>query len=121
MYRVGIIEESIDDKGMLCVLDPYFASQRKEDVPEDECPLWHINEYHVPENKIEQVADILKSHVKETWYIHAFNDKNLFVVLKGKWFEISLAKDESWNEMITYGVEHAKVEREYLETIPLHI
>ncbi len=35
-----------------------------------------------------------------TWYIHAFNEEKLYVVLSGKWFEIALHKDESWNEMI---------------------
>lgn len=121
MYRMGIIEESINDRGVLRTLEPYFVSQRVENVPEDECPIWHINEYHVPEDEIEKVADILIQHIKETWYVHAFNDKSLLVVLKGKWFQISLTKDKSWGEMIEYGVEHAKVERQYLESIPLHI
>ena len=47
--------------------------------------------------------------------------QKLYVVLSGKWFEIALHKDESWNEMIEYGVNHAKVERRFLESIPLHI
>ena len=35
----------------------------------------------------------------------------------------NLGKDEykRWNEMIEYGVNHAKVERRFLESIPLHI
>lgn len=36
MYRLGIIEESIDDKNVLCDLTSYFVSQRIENVPEDE-------------------------------------------------------------------------------------
>ena len=91
MYRLGIIEESVDDKKILCGLTPYFISQRMENVPEDECPIWHINE------------------------------EKLFVILTGKWFQIALKRDETWNEMIEYGVGEAQVERGYLETIPLHI
>jgi len=121
MYRLGIIEESIDNKDILCGLTPYFVSQRIENVPEDECPVWHINEYQVAEDKIKNVADMLKQHIKETWYCHAFSDERLIAVLKGKWFEISLIRDETWNEMIEYGTVHANVERRYLETIPLHI
>lgn len=59
MYRLGIIEESIDDRSILSGLMPYFVSQRTERVSED--------------------------------------------------------------EMVEYGVTEAKVERGYLETIPLHI
>ena len=50
MYRLGIIEESIDNKNVLCSLASYFVSQRIENVPEDEYPVWHINEYQVAEH-----------------------------------------------------------------------
>lgn len=43
------------------------------------------------------------------------------MVLSSKWFEIALHKAESWNEMIEYVVKYAKVERRFLESIPLHI
>ena len=121
MYRLGIIEESVCDRDILNTLASYFISQRIENVPEDECPIWHINEYHVSDDTIEMIADILKKYIKETWYCHAFSDEKLFVVLKGKWFEISLKRDETWDEMIEYGLAEAKVERCYLESIPLHV
>ena len=121
MYRLGIIEESVDDRDILCVLKPYFISQRIENVPQDECTIWHINEYRVPDDRIIGIANMLNQHIKENWYCHAFNEEKMFVVLTGRWFQISLKKDETWDEMIEYGVHEAKVEREYLETIPLHI
>lgn len=37
------------------------------------------------------------------------------------WFAIILHKDESWNKMIEYRVNHTKVERRFLETTSLHI
>lgn len=92
MYRLGIIEESIDDREVLSVLKPYFISQHIENVPEDECPIWHINEYHVADDRIMGIADMLKQHIKETW-----------------------------DEMIEYGVNTANVDKCYLKTIPLHI
>lgn len=73
------------------------------------------------EKFLEVKIDMLREHVKETWYSHAFSDANLIVVLKGKWFEISPKRDNTWDEMIEYGVADAKVERCYLETIPLHV
>ena len=121
MYRLGIIEESIDNQEFLGDLVPYFVSQRIENVPEDECPVWHVNEYHIAEDDMKSMADMLKNYIKETWYCHAFSDEKLLVVLKGKWFAISLVRDETWDEMIEYGVNKANVERGYLETIPLHI
>ncbi len=36
--------------------------------------------------------------MKENWYCHAFSDEKLLVVLKEKWFEISLVRDETWDD-----------------------
>ncbi len=121
MFRLGVIEESVDNKEVLEILKTYFYSQRIEEIPEDVVPVWHTNEYHIENNDILKILDILKDSIKETWYIHAFNDKKLYIVLKGKWFECSLHKDNTWDKMITYGTEVAKVEKHFLESIPLHI
>jgi len=50
-----------------------------------------------------------------------FDDESLYVILREKWFKVSREKDETWDEMIEYGVSYAEVEREYLESIPLDI
>lgn len=121
MFRLGIIEESVTDNSVLEKVKPYFYSQRIENIPKDEFPIWHTNEYHIDDDKIEEVLTYLQSRVNSTWYIHAFSETSLYVVLVGKWFYISLNRDETWNEMIEYGVKIAKVERHFLENIPLHV
>lgn len=121
MFKLGVIEESVSDKTVLEKLHPYFYSQRIENVPEDECPIWHTNEHHIDDNEIESICEMLKEFVLPTWYIHAFSRKSLYVVLQGKYFKISKHKNKTWNEMIEYGVTNAKVERHFLERIPLHI
>ena len=121
MFKLGIIEESLKSKKTLKIVKSYFFSQRIENVPDDEYPIWHINEYHVPDEKIEELLNILKDEVKLTWYVHAFNDNQLYVVLPGKFFSISSLRDDTWNEMIEYGVKVANVERYFLENIPLHV
>lgn len=121
MFRLGVIEESLEYKQALDKLAPFFFSQRIEKVPGDIEPVWHTNEYHVPDEKIESILDFLSDEVKLTWYIHAFSDNQLYVVLKGKVFKLSLQKDSTWNEMIEYGVKKADVERRFLEKVPLHV
>ncbi len=49
MFRLGIIEESLKGKNVLKHIAAYLATWRVEEVPEDEYPIWHINEYHVEE------------------------------------------------------------------------
>lgn len=121
MYRLGIIEESLDNQNILNIIKNFFCLQRIEEVPEDEVSIWHTNEYHVPDSELMNLLPLLEEHIKPTWYIHAFNEEKLYVVLQGKSFNISKEKDDSWNEMIEYGVKIAKVERHFLENIPLHI
>lgn len=121
MFKLGIIEESLEHIKALEIVKPYFFSQRIENVPENEYPIWHINEYHVPDEKIEELLNVLKDKVKLSWYIHAFSDSKLFVVFRDKYFAISLRRDNTWDEMIKYGVETANVERHFLEDVPLHV
>lgn len=121
MFKLGIIEESISDRSVLENLKPYLCFQRIENVPEDECPIWHTNEYHIDDIDVESICEILKNCVLTTWYIHAFNRKSLYVILKGKYFKISRHRNKSWDEMIEYGVTKANVEGTFLESIPLHI
>lgn len=121
MFRLGIIEESLIDKSILDDLKQYYISQRLQRVPDDKFPTWHINEYHMDISQIKKVLDLLKRVIKPTWYCHAFNDEKMYVVLQDKWFEVSLERDDTWDSMIEYGVIKAKVERFYLENIPLQI
>ena len=121
MFTLGVIEESLENNQVLEIIKPYFFSQRIENVPEDECPVWHTNEYRVPDEKIKDLLEMLKNEVKLTWYIHTFSDKTLFVILKGKYFELSVKRDKTWNEMIEYGVNKCNVEKHFLENIPLHV
>ena len=120
MFTLVVIEESLEDLKVSQTLRPYFVNQRISEEPEDEYPIWHVNEYSVPEDDLPNVLTSLKDVIKPTWYAHAFNQEKLYVVLSRKVFQVSLKRDETWNEMIEYGVNCAGVEREYLETISLH-
>ncbi|MCL2217583.1 MAG: hypothetical protein FWB91_11280 [Defluviitaleaceae bacterium] len=120
MFRLGIIEESLESLDTLALLAPFFFSQRISEVPEETPPVWHINEYHVPDDKIVDLLPTLEQQVKPTWYIHAFNDERLVVILREKSFFISPHKDETWDEMVAYG-ESVNVERRFLENIPLAV
>lgn len=121
MFRLGIIEESLKDKDMLEDLKMYFYSQKIENVYDDAVPVWHTNEYHIEENELLIVMDKLKDNLLDTWYIHAFDEEKLYVILQGKYFCISPKKDKSWNEMIKYGAKVGKVDKKFLKNIPLHI
>lgn len=99
---------------------PYFVNQRVSEEPEDECPVWHVNEYSIPEDAALDILTSLKDVIKPTWYAHAFNQEKLYVVLSHEVFPVSPNRDETWDKMIEYGATCAGVEREYLETIPLH-
>jgi len=120
MFRLGVIEESLESLDALALLKPFFFSQRIDELPKETPPIWHVNEYHVPADKITDLSHILEQQVKPAWYIHAFNDEKLIVILQGKSFCISLRKDKTWDEMIAYG-ESVNVEKRFLEDIPLAV
>jgi hypothetical protein len=120
MFRLGVIEESLEIPIILGELKQFLFTQRIEEVPDDPIPIWHTNEYHIPDERIKEIADVLAQQIKLTWYAHAFNSNTLFVILKGKVFTVSPHKDETWNEMLVYA-ESVKVEKRYIESIPLSV
>ena len=120
MFRLGIIEESISDVSALEALEGYFHSERTESVSGDEYSLWHIREYRVPDEKMSETAKALTAVVKKTWYSHGFNEKELYVILHGKFFVIPPKRYFKWREMIRYGVKYADVDKKYLKNIPFH-
>lgn len=121
MFRLGIIEESLSDKAICEALAEYLHAERTESVEGDEYPLWHVREYRIPDEKMEDTAKALTAVVKKTWYIHGFNDKELYVILHGKYFVLPPKRNFKWREMIRYGVKYADVDKKYLKSIPLHI
>ena len=66
MFRMGIIEECLENREILKIFEKYFISQRIEHVLEDEYPTWHTNEYHIPEEAIWELLDTLKEQIKTT-------------------------------------------------------
>ena len=120
MFRFGVIEESLENQDTLSILEPFFFSQRISEVPGDEWPVWHINEYRVPDSQMGELLPVLEQQIKPTAYAHAFNEGEFLVILHEKSFHISPHKDVTWNEMISYGLS-VDVGLDYLENIPLNI
>lgn len=118
VYRMGIIAEILNHQELLkqCI-KKYIVNQRIEKVDGDEEEIWHIYELEIPENVFVNIIEVLKDDLKETWYIHAFDEHVLYVIMKGKYFRISKQNDESWNEMLEYGRTIAKIEDCYLTSI----
>lgn len=117
MYHMGIIAESLIHQELVKQWNQYIVNQRIEKVEGDEEEIWHVYELQCPENEILTLIELLKNEVKDTWYVHAFNETNLYVIMRGKYFKISQKRDESWNEMIEYGRKEAKVDEDYLDSI----
>lgn len=116
--NVNLLSKLIDDlilKGFEITGEKY----KKDHFPD--IPECSAKEYHIDDNDIESICEILKDFILPTWYIHAFSRKSLYVILQGKYFKISRHRNKSWDEMIEYGVTKANVERTFLENIPLHI
>jgi len=120
MFRLGVIEESLENPDVLALLRPFLFSRLTAQVPGDACPVWHTNEYRVPDDRMAGLPPVLETAVKPTWYIHAFDENELIVVLRGRSFHVSPHKDATWDAMIAYGVS-VDVDRRYLENIPLDV
>lgn len=122
IYTCGIIEESLNNTEILDNISSYLIRKRVVDMPMEKDKVWHIDEFRMPFFRVQQIIMILTREIKKEWYIHIFSkdDNVLFVILKDKYFKVSAIKDESWNEMIEYGLL-VGVDRKWTENISLSV
>jgi hypothetical protein len=119
-YTAGIILESIDHPENLDAIQNWLVEERIEDRPTEEEAIWHVREYHLPMDRMNDVTQMLEIAIKPGWYIHIFNmtEKVLWVILHGKTFKLPVQKGESWEPMIAYGLS-VGVERRWTDNIPV--
>ena len=88
IYTCGIIEESLNDTGILSQISTFLHTSRVEKRPDEEADTWHVYEYHFTEEDLERFIPELQHSIKQGWYIHAFNiaERKLYVILKGRSF-----------------------------------
>jgi hypothetical protein len=122
LFRCGIIEESLASSASLATLEPYFVSQRTSSMPDEDPPLWHVNEYIIPRLRLFELLPELEREIRKGWYLHAFNveEDTLVVVLHGRSFTLPTVRDSSWDEMIEYG-ESVGCAAKWTGTIPLRV
>lgn len=120
-YTGEVIVESLHDKSVLDVLEPFKIKGRRADMPSEQVKVWNINRYCLDEQTLgEMVPRLEKAIDSGGWYVHFYSDlgHKLYVVFKGKHFVVSKKRDSSWDEMIRFG-ESIGVERRWTEIIPV--
>jgi hypothetical protein len=122
LYRFGIIIESMADLQPVAQLKDFVVRSRTADVPYEEPPVWHVNEYSIPLDRLEALLPLLTASIKAGWYAHAFNvdEARLIVILKGKSFVLPTVRDSSWQPMIDYG-KSVGCDPQWTENIPLSV
>jgi hypothetical protein len=121
-YICGVIEESLENGNILNELKQYLVENHIENVPEQPEKIWHINEYHFDLYALVRFIPIFEKAIKKAWYIHIFNvdEDTLFVIMHGKSFKLPCMHNESWNDMIEYGISIG-LGREWTENIPIRV
>lgn len=120
-YTGEVIVESLQDKSILDLLEPYRIKSRRAEMPNEQVKVWNINRYCLDEQALAEIVLRLETAIGSGgWYIHFYSDlgNRLYVVFKGKHFVVSKQKDATWDEMIRFG-ESIGVERGWTETIPV--
>lgn len=97
-----IIEQSLDDQSIFDELPTIKMKSEEEDWKE------HIVE--VPDEKINDVVEFLKQHLKRAWYAHLVKDNQMIVMYKDKVFQVK--EGEDYTPMREFGLSHSVPEEQ---------
>lgn len=89
-----IIEQSLDDQSIFDMVPTVKMKSEEEDWKE------HIIE--IPEEKIDEIVEFLKQHIKPAWYAHLIKKDQIKVIFKDKSFDVK--EGESYEKIENYGV-----------------
>lgn len=121
IFLGDVILEGLNDPSFLKAFDSFLMSSWTQPRPNHAIPLWHINRYALPREKVlvltRAVIGLLRD---EGWYVHFYSEhgNDLYVMLKGRLFLLPKQKSPAWDEMIRYG-ERVGVDRKWTESIPI--
>lgn len=87
------IEQSLEDLSIFKQLETVKMKSEEES--------WREHVVAIPENKILEVVEWLKAHLKTAWYAHMVKGDSLVVVYRGKTFRVE--KGESFDPVREYG------------------
>jgi hypothetical protein len=94
MYQGTIIEESLENKGILRNL-AVLSSRLSEDGE------WHMYKVQVTEDQIKE----LSKHIKpRKWYAHFWYKDDVIVIFKDRIFRFLYSDKATWRDAIMYGI-----------------
>lgn len=114
-YWLKISSEALKDP---CLLNDYTpVLTRIDHKPEADNPYWHVHIFKLTKEELKKFANDLNNTMKSGWYALAFNDNNVWVIMKEK--TTILEREDTWQSeaylaMQEYAEAHG-VQREYLD------
>ncbi len=89
------IEQSLDDH---TIFEKYRTVKMKSDAED-----WKEHVVEISDDKLDEVIEWLKSHLKPAWYAHMVKDDGIVVVYRN--MDFRLKKGESFGDIADYGMK----------------
>ncbi|KLU63325.1 hypothetical protein CEB3_c03050 [Peptococcaceae bacterium CEB3] len=96
-YQGVIVEESLEDNRLLNEITINSVRISKDENPSDR---WHLYTVSVSE----ELIDKLSKNIKDKWYMHFWEEKNVIAIFKGKIFKFNYDDKGSWKAATEYGL-----------------
>ena len=107
-YKGVIIEESLEDKGVLkeikiigTTIEPVTEKHKTPWVKQ-----WTMHAVEIPEDKAANIAEKISKSLdsKHYWYADFKNEEIHFIIFRDKVFKISRTSKEQYDEATKYGI-----------------
>ncbi|MDP4001174.1 MAG: hypothetical protein Q8P83_02955 [bacterium] len=107
-YKGVIIEESLDNQEVLKLVK-IIETKVEQATEEHKTPWvkqWTLHTVEIPEDEADSVAELLSKDLdkEHNWYADFKNDKNHYIIFRGKVFKVDLANPVLYREAKQFGI-----------------
>ncbi len=111
VYKGVIIEESLEDKGILRQFKVIKTRTEKVAVSHKTPWLrqWTLHVVEIPDDEAEEKAQLLSRSIDHThnhsWYVDYLNDAMHYIIFPGKIFRVNRSRPAEYEAVRAYGIK----------------
>lgn len=117
MFKGFVLSESLKNPSILNNFEKIYVKVEHRPETKGRPKIWHDFKLKFKDKDITKITYLLSEQIKEKWYAHFWNEREVYVILPNKVFRIPKEpqkwQSKEYQEVKKYAISHG-IEEKYL-------